>query len=252
MEDQIMITKNELMDYSKMRGIKNLGQAEKDYFQIIVLFIMSQNYGKEMVFKGGTALSKCFGLNRFSEDLDFTCHERIDTRKLEEGLKRFRIDYEMEKKEYENGLKITTRLIGPLYIGIRNSMCKFIIDFSYRENVLLKPETKTVGRFLEEIPSFDVLVMNEREILAEKIRAIMTRTKARDVYDLWFLIERGVSFDTDLIAEKLKYYNEKWSAKKFAMHLNMKKEIWKTELEPLIDTVPSFSVVKKIILKKVH
>ncbi|MBI4015823.1 MAG: nucleotidyl transferase AbiEii/AbiGii toxin family protein [Candidatus Aenigmarchaeota archaeon] len=245
-----MIQKEELKNYAKVAGLKNLGQAEKDYIQNIILFILYQEYGNTLIFKGGTALKKCYGLNRFSEDLDFTCVGKVDTKKLESGLKRFGIEYEIETKEYENGLKIILRITGPLYLGVRHSICNFIIDFSFRENVTLKPLIKTVGRFIEELPEFDVLVMDEREILAEKVRAIMSRTKARDVYDLWFLLEKGVSFDKELTDKKLEYYRESWSPGKFEKHLNLKEAIWNSELDPLIPMVPEFKSVKKSILEK--
>ena len=45
---------------------------EKDYWVTYALFnIFKNDIGKETVFKGGTALSKCFGMiQRFSEDID--------------------------------------------------------------------------------------------------------------------------------------------------------------------------------------
>jgi len=46
--------------------------VEKDYWITLVLFQLAQsNYASQMVFKGGTSLSKGYGLiNRFSEDVD--------------------------------------------------------------------------------------------------------------------------------------------------------------------------------------
>jgi len=46
--------------------------VEKDYWVTYALYdIVKNEVGKETVFKGGTALSKCFGLiDRFSEDID--------------------------------------------------------------------------------------------------------------------------------------------------------------------------------------
>jgi len=234
-----MITKEELKEYAKVVSL-NLGQAEKDYFQNILLFIIYQDYGKDIVFKGGTALKKCFGLNRFSEDLDFTCLDRIDIKKVEDGLKRFRVEFELESEGYENGLKIILRIKGPLYVGIRQSLCKVIIDFSFRETVILKPEIKTIGRFLEEVPSFDVFVMQEREILAEKIRAMLTRTKARDAYDLWFLARKGVKIDKEIVNEKLKYYNMVFDEKELIDCIKKSESVWKEELGPLVGFVPDF------------
>jgi hypothetical protein len=251
MEGKGMITKEELREYAKRAGL-NLGQAEKDYFQNIILFLIYQDYGRGVVFKGGTALKKCYGLPRFSEDLDFTCLEEIDIKKIESGIKRFNLDFEMETKRYPDDIKITFRIRGPLYIGIRQSLCKFIIDLSFREGVILKPEIKTIGRFLEEIPTFDVFVMQEKEILAEKIRAVLTRTKARDVYDLWFLLEKGAEFDKDLVEKKLRYYNMEWNVKKFISRLNMAKTLWETELKSLVSSVPGFNEARKAIAEGVR
>ncbi len=50
-----MIDREELKEYAKRRGL-NLGQAEKDYFQNILLFILYQHYGKSLIFKGGIDL----------------------------------------------------------------------------------------------------------------------------------------------------------------------------------------------------
>ena len=246
----MIVSKREMLDYSKTTGL-NLGQAEKDYFQNILLFIIYRNYGKDAIFKGGTALKKCYGLPRFSEDLDFTCVDKISIEGVQEGLKRFNIEFETETKDYPVGLKATFRIKGPLYTGIRNSLCKLIMDFSFRENVMLPPNIKTIGRFLAEIPSFDVFVMQEPEILAEKVRAILTRTTARDAYDLWFLLDNGVKFDATLIRKKLEYYGQEWRPGEFSRKLGSQKAVWKTELSPLVSRVPDFDEVRKAILQKV-
>jgi hypothetical protein len=251
MESENMITREELKKYAKIRNL-NLSQAEEDYFQNILLFIIYQEYGKSLIFKGGTALSKCYGSNRFSEDLGFTGEGEFNANIINRGLKRFKIEFETEMKKYPDELKITLRIKGPLYVGIRQSLCRFIIDMSFRENILLPPEIKTIGRFLEEIPEFDVFVMQEKEILAEKIRAVLTRTKAKDVYDIWFLLKRGIEFDEKLIKEKLKFYNMTWNKKEFAKTLNLQKSVWENELKPLLPSIPPFMEVKKFLLKNLN
>lgn len=52
--------------------------VEKDYWVTYALFaIFSHEIGKDMVFKGGTALSKCYNLiDRFSEDIDLVVLRR--------------------------------------------------------------------------------------------------------------------------------------------------------------------------------
>lgn len=244
-----MISKKELEAYSRMRNMRTLGHAELDYFQNILLFLISQKYGKTLIFKGGTALNKCFGLDRFSEDLDFTAEEKINIDYIEEGLKRFKIDYALEKEEYKESESITIRMKGPLYIGIKTSMCKLMIDISLREKVMLAPEIKSIGRFLEEIPAFDINVMSEREIFAEKVRAIIAREKARDVYDLHFLIKKGNGFNLEIIEKKLSIYGKKWNKKEFLQKVRAKESIWKPELKLFAAHIPEFKEVIEDIAK---
>jgi len=60
-----------LIATSQQKGIPEI-YVEKDYWVSFALFhIFNNEIGKETIFKGGTALSKCFGLiQRFSEDID--------------------------------------------------------------------------------------------------------------------------------------------------------------------------------------
>ncbi len=246
-----MITRDELKEYAKRTSLPNLGHAEKDYFQNVVLFVLYQSYGRSIVFKGGTALKKVYGLDRFSDDLDFTCAEKIDVRKLDAGLGRFRMEFEKEVQSYPDGLKVVLRIKGPLYTGIRQSLCRLALDFSFRETVVLEPEIRTIGRFLEEIPSFDVVAMQESEILAEKARAVMTRTKARDVYDMWFLLKKGVKFDATLAEKKLEFYGMKWDPEGFKRRLEIQltERAWRSEMEPVVSRLPDLGEVRKLVLE---
>ncbi|MBN2094859.1 MAG: nucleotidyl transferase AbiEii/AbiGii toxin family protein [Candidatus Aenigmarchaeota archaeon] len=246
-----MISREDLRDYARIKGL-NLGQAEKDYFQNIILFILFQEYGKTLVFKGGTALSKCYGSSRFSEDLDFTCGEDFRQDILERGLRRFGLEYSVKLRAYAVGKKLTLRIKGPLYIGTLPSQCTLILDISFRENIVLTPEIIPLGSLLKEIPGFSVYVMDENEIFAEKVRVIMTRDKARDVYDLWFLLGKGIKFDFGLIEKKLEYYKDSWSKGKFIKAVQDKEKIWKTEMKPLIENVPEFKEVKSLIAKSLE
>jgi len=66
-----MLFKEDLQKLTKISGF-NLWQTEKDYLQHLFLLFLSKEAKREFVFKGGTALQKIYGLNRFSIDLDFT------------------------------------------------------------------------------------------------------------------------------------------------------------------------------------
>ena len=76
-----MLEKIELEKIAKEKGysIKNI---ETDYLLEVLLFVIYREIGRQLVFKGGTALYKFYSLNRFSQDLDFT----LNTSKMVGGL----------------------------------------------------------------------------------------------------------------------------------------------------------------------
>lgn len=244
-----MISIEDLKEHGRLNNL-NLGQSEKSLFQDIILFLLYQEYGQELIFKGGTALTKCYGLNRFSEDLDFTSNGNLKNIYdiLDNGLNRFNIEHEIKKENNkQESFKIKILIKGPTYVNIRQSLCSLRIDISQREKIVKKPIIKTIKTFNLPIPSFDIIVMDLEEIFAEKIRAIITRNQARDVYDLFYILEYPSSIK--LINEKLKFYNLSFSLKTFITNLNKKEKIWDSELNNLILNYPNFEVVKKEIIK---
>jgi len=243
-----MIEKEELVKYAQNKKY-NLGQAEKDYFQEIILFILYQEYGQELVFKGGTALTKCYGFDRFSEDLDFCAKKESGFEKtISNGLKNFFIEFEVESKKHDESIDLSYRINGPLFNGNRNSLCKIEIDISLREYPLLKANVRKIGLQIKEIPMFQVVVMDEEEILAEKIRAIMTRNKARDLYDVYYLLKKGIKINQKLINKKLGFLNKKFSRTKLNKLILEKKTIYETELKPLVKQFPAFKETKSTII----
>ncbi|MFH1695480.1 MAG: nucleotidyl transferase AbiEii/AbiGii toxin family protein [Candidatus Micrarchaeota archaeon] len=248
MENKSMIEKEELLKYAQNKKY-NLGQAEKDYFQEIILFILYQEYGQELVFKGGTALTKCYGFDRFSEDLDFSAKKEYAFEKtISNGLKRFFIEFEVEGKKHKESIDLSYRIKGPLFNGNRNSLCRIEVDISLRDVPVLKASIKKIGLQIEEIPLFQVVVMSEQEILAEKIRAILTRNKARDLYDVYYLLKKGTKVNKDLINKKIED-KHKFSITKLKKSILEKKIIYDTELKPLLKQFPSFKETQSTIIK---
>ena len=166
---------------------------------------------------------------------------------LTSGLKRFLTPYELKERLYEAGEKIILRIKGPLYTGYRGSLCRIELDISRREEVTLDPVRKKIGRFLPETPSFTVIVMPKEEILTEKVRAILTRDIARDLYDLKFLLDSGTKINPNMIKEKLQYYELNFDLSSFHKSLKRKKDIWNNELKPLLKEVPPLPEVLKEI-----
>lgn len=250
-----MINKEELYKIAESKKLspKNM---EKEYLQNILLFHLFGKLGRFLAFKGGTCLLKVYGLNRFSEDLDFNLIKRKDIEKMMEKIV-FSLDLinikiaSKEIEEYKNEINVRIKCIGPLYDGSKESLCYVLLNFSLRERVILPLKRTLILSSYSEIPSFDVFSMEKEEILGEKIRAIMTRNKPRDVYDLWFLLKLGTVINPPIIAKKLNLYKMKFGSVEFEKKLLEKEKLWKSDLQPLIiGELPDFESTKNEILSK--
>ncbi len=249
-----MLKRRELEKLKTLTGF-DLWQTEKDYLQHLFLLFLSGHVKKELVFKGGTALQKVYGLNRFSIDLDFTLNGELDAGeiigKITRDFKNFGFGSGFRHDTKKTGDTFILKTEGPLYDGREKTLSTLRVEVSSRERLLVRPFWKEIVPFYGDLRPYITYVMHLEEILAEKVRAIMTRAKARDVYDLWFLLEKGVEFDTSLVKKKLEFYGREWEPREFSEHLAIRKALWKPELEPLVTRLPRFSGVRKRILEKV-
>ncbi len=71
------------------------------------------------------------------------------------------------------------------------------------------------------------------EVAAEKVRAIMTRDKPRDMYDICILIKKGYNLHEFLVRKKLEKY-AKFSMVLFEQAMDKKKDLWDSELKNLL------------------
>lgn len=253
-----MLSRIELEPTAQLKRL-SLMHAEKDYLQNAILYTLYSSAGKEMVFKGGTCLYKLYGLNRFSEDLDFSVSKPVDFRKLLEKVMRLIGQNGIHGRvksleEYKNRINATLELKGPFYNGNPKSLCIIGMDVNVREPTLLPPERLVLHHPYRDIPGFDVFAMSISEILLEKIEAVFNRNKARDVYDLWFLLKyKEAKIDYSLLNKKLKRINMAFSKDKFAEKLQEKSSTWKSDVAPLLaGALPQFAQVKEEILKLIE
>lgn len=248
-----MIIKDELTRIAEAKRL-SLKNAEKDYLLELALFAIFSETGDSLAFKGGTALYKFYNLNRFSEDLDFTINKRrIDIRNIvEKALRRLSsigIEGKQEIESYRNETNARLLFKGPLYNGSKESLAFVAINCSMRERPLAIKKEFFVPSY-REIPSFDVFVMGAEEILAEKVRAIFMRNKARDAYDLWFLLKRGTAPNMKIISKKLKPPKIAFSKTVFIEKLEEKEGFFKSDMSGLIiGELPDFRKIKAEILE---
>jgi len=210
-----MLSKAEIAEIAQTIASGNKGHAEKLYLQDVVLSTVSKDTVVELVFKGGTALRKFYQLDRFSEDLDFVQQEGVDidqlVKKIVRDLSNFGVTVEETRiEEEDNSLNVRLGMQGPLYQGDKISMCFIQLDINTKSDAKHVSNLRYTSPF-PDIQAFTLPVLTEREILAEKIRAICTRQKARDLYDIYHLQGKGVEFDNQLVKSKLDYYQLDYS-----------------------------------------
>lgn len=246
-----MIDMQELRRVARIKGLTNIGYAEKNYFQEIILLGVSREV-PNLVFKGGTALYKFHGLDRFSEDLDFsgTLHNNeID--KIAGYLIDFGYPTKVIINKPETGILLTFVTEGLLYQGTNDSLARVQMDVN-EGDVLLDTEWNQLFSQYPDIPSFRLKSMALREIMSEKVRAMLTRKKARDAYDVWYLLNKGVALDKKLIQKKLDMYDLELNESLTNKALKEIEVIWNKELRALMTTLPDFKNVAKDIKKKMN
>ena len=161
-----MLNYEELENIARLKRL-SLVNTEKDYLQDLILFSIYSNAGKELVFKGGTALYKVYKLNRFSEDLDFTLIGKLDiektANKIASDLILLNVGVKIKEiREYRNEINVKLLLKGPLYKGNKERQCFIPLNISKREQTL-EPKRESLIPTYREIPSFEIFIMLEEE-----------------------------------------------------------------------------------------
>jgi predicted nucleotidyltransferase component of viral defense system len=247
-----MMTRTDLEKFKTVIGF-NIWQLERDYLQHLALLLLSRHTREDLVFKGGTALQKVFALNRFSIDLDFTIFRptsSIATIKdnIVNDLTLFGYATTSKHDTQNNSENFSLTISGPLYNGKPTSRAVIRLEISAREKVAMAPLRKEVTPIYTDIQPYAVLVMDMNEILAEKVRAIMTRNKPRDLFDTKFLLDKGCRPNIELINNKLSYYRMTFDLKQLKESVNSLKTAWQKEMPLLLTSeIPSFDSISENI-----
>jgi len=236
------IDKNKLKNFLTLikdkTNITALELIEKDlYLNILLSKLNLENY----VFKGGTCLAKAYlDYFRFSEDLDFTfidqklwegkstksikkiCKEKINT--LGEQLEKIGLSFKFNKKDIKyvmlgSNNKLVTFNVH--YISVLTGNPSFIkIQINFLEKIMFVPQTKELlpliklnqftkedqiyfKEFLDFYKPIKIKVYDIKEIVAEKVRSLLTRKaiKSRDAIDLLFIYNKFKIRPQDLLKE---------------------------------------------------
>ena len=206
-----MISKETFSKIASLSGMKPW-QQEKHYFQSLMLQILCEH---QLVFKGGTYLWLLHGLPRFSEDLDFTALGEIPDdlgKQVSEGLELFGAENKLKmisNDQRSHAFRISAK--GPLYTSDMD-LCHVYVEISKRERPTLPTLPCALDFAQYSLPTKTLQGLSLEEAGAEKVRAILTRDKARDLFDLHYLIKRKkIRYREDLISGKMLYYQKGFS-----------------------------------------
>lgn len=145
-----------------------------------------------LIFGGGTMLRLCYGLNRFSVDLDFWSVEKLDPaalfNRIKECLRIYEITdaankfytmlFEIRDKRYARALKIEIRK---------------------EEKRLLPERSIAFSKFSNTQVLLDTVSL--KDMTASKIDALIDRKEIRDSFDIEFILKKGIKLEVS--AEKL-------------------------------------------------
>lgn len=231
-----------------------------------------------LVFKGGTALKKCyFGDYRFSEDLDFSALEGAPAGAAMERAVReacaaasklldeyapveIACERYAEKDPHPGGQEAFT--IRARFPWQRQPQTRVMIETAVDEKILKPaPKRRIIHEYGEPLEA-EVRVYALEEIVAEKLRAILqhvekleergwSRSRARDYYDLWRIL--GAYKDRMDLSDFASFLREKCAVRDVAFAgpedffenrmLASAEKTWNQWLGPLVPGLPAFHVV---------
>jgi len=164
---------------------------EKFELEVLDLF-NSYKVTNDLVFGGGTMLRLCWGLNRFSVDLDFWLLNDVEPGNLFKRISglfqdRYRI-VDAADKFYTLLFEIKSEIYPrSLKVEIRKEKKKIRVEKSI-----------AYSKFTDRQVILNTVSLND--MLVSKIDALLVRKEIRDVFDIEFLIKKGIK--ADIIAEK--------------------------------------------------
>lgn len=199
-----MISNDALRDLAHKFQTTELN-VRREYIQHLFLsYFYQQPQTDKIYFKGGTALRILYDSPRFSEDLDFSS-SLTNIHPIEQAV--FDTLTEMERENIHPELDESKRTSGG-YLAIMTFQMQaetisLQLDISLREG-RKKGEPITVAS--SYLPAFTVIALAREQLVQEKITALLTRQKARDFYDLYFILRANLlpTKERSVLSEALK------------------------------------------------
>lgn len=186
----------------------------REYTQHLFLnYFYQQEKAKVVLFKGGTALRIVFNSPRYSEDLDFSGFG-IRCRAVEDLWAE--VFWKLEKEGLGVDIVESKPTSGGC-LGIFKARFKKLVAEIHLE-ISLRSDKKATGELITVagpyLPGFTIFVLPEKELILEKYRAFLTRSKPRDFFDLYFIL-RASQILPEMKKEKILQVIDRFEPKEF-------------------------------------
>lgn len=164
----------------------------REYCQHLFLSCLYQQKeaGNTLYFKGGTALKLVYGSPRFSEDLDFSSPAG-NSQEIEAIMENTLSEIQQEgiKIDINQSKKTTGGYLAIIDFNLARQKIPLKIEISFREK---RVKGEVVSITSEFIPSYTVVMFPKKDLIGQKVQALLTRAKPRDFYDLYFLLRANL------------------------------------------------------------
>lgn len=225
----------EMLEAYEIKSSETAIHALKEVIQEIILNSLAQtDFFENAAFYGGTALRIFHGLDRFSEDMDFTLIESQSDFSMDPYL--FRIERDLNSYGFTMSAsmkekKSRTAIQSAFLKG--NTLEHLVHIFSMQRpvtgapnNAVLTikieidtspPKGATYERLYRLLPTpFSALLYNLPSLFAGKVHALLcrkwaTREKGRDFYDYVWYLQRHVTLNIAHLEERMRQTNH-WTA----------------------------------------
>lgn len=219
------VLQNMLDKYEIKNSVDEMNAIKEIVQEIVICGLSRGGFFEKAAFYGGTALRIFYGLNRFSEDLDFALLEPdpdFDITKyfsyVEKEIKAYGLNLSISEKEKNSNSNIVSAFF-------KGDTKEHILMFFPNENMQNVTSLKSIKIKFEIdvnppkganyelkyklLPSpHQVKLYDEPSLFAGKIHTILCRkwtfrTKGRDLYDYIFYISKNTKVNIELVKNKL-------------------------------------------------
>ncbi|MBI2335056.1 nucleotidyl transferase AbiEii/AbiGii toxin family protein [Candidatus Daviesbacteria bacterium] len=183
-----MVAKDQIRKLSTKYQTSELNVIREYLQHLFLQFFYQLPQSSDIYFKGGTALRLVYQSARFSEDLDFSTNKQ-DIPGIENMLLEVLGKFEKENIQVTLREAKTTSggYLAAIDFALPDQTVSIQIEISFREKEN-RGEVVTVAS--DFIVPYTLVALAKDQLVSGKIQALKARKKARDFYDLYFILRK--------------------------------------------------------------